>query len=732
MLAKVQLIPGFDKQVTETGAEGRWVGGDYVRFRYGLPEKIGGWEQLGSTSLVGVARDQHAWFDLSGNRYAAIGTDKILYIYYEGSFYDIHPLQVSRQQAGMTSCFTTTSSSATVTVTCTVAHSLAEGDLVVFSSVSLIPGTSSFVDGDFETTFEVQTVPTTTTFTITMAATETGTQFATTGTATLDFYYVVGPALQLPGYGFGTGQFGGSVTGATTTINNGGNLLVGATTVVLTSSATMPATGTLLIGNELIVYTGNDTGTNTISGMSRGSDGTSAAEHTDGATVTDGTDYTGWGSNTAAGVILDPGQWRLTNFGQKLLALIYNGVVVEWDPSSVGAISNPNRATVVTGAPTASRDMLVSTPDRHLCFFGTETTIGTTTTQDDMFIRFSNQEDINTYTPTAINTAGTQRLADGSKIIGTLRGRNGNYIWSDTAMFTMRFIGAPFTFGFEQVGTNCGLISEHGAIEVDGIIYWMSEDSFFYFDGASVKKLPCLVEDYVFDSLNNDAELIIYAGVNDRFNEITWFYPSGSATTCDRSVTYNTRDSQNIPGGVWTTNDGTLIKRTTWVDQGVFGAPYATAYSTTETPTEGPLSGVSAGATTYYAQETGTDQVLTSGSTTTIPATIESGDFDIDQSGNVTGAGEFMCRISRFIPDFKNQVGDAEVSIMLRDFPTDTRASSASGPIITGPFTITTSTQQVNCRARARAVSFKIANTGSGQTWRFGTFRADIHAGGRR
>ena len=732
MLAKVQLIPGFDKQVTETGAEGRWVGGDYVRFRYGLPEKIGGWEQLGSTSLVGVARDQHAWFDLSGNRYAAIGTDKILYIYYEGSFYDIHPLQVSRQQAGMTSCFTTTSSSATVTVTCTVAHSLAEGDLVVFSSVSLIPGTSSFVDGDFETTFEVQTVPTTTTFTITMAATETGTQFATTGTATLDFYYVVGPALQLPGYGFGTGQFGGSVTGATTTINNGGNLLVGATTVVLTSSATMPATGTLLIGNELIAYTGNDTGTNTISGMSRGSDGTSAAEHTDGATVTDGTDYTGWGSNTAAGVILDPGQWRLTNFGQKLLALIYNGVVVEWDPSSVGAISNPNRATVVTGAPTASRDMLVSTPDRHLCFFGTETTIGTTTTQDDMFIRFSNQEDINTYTPTAINTAGTQRLADGSKIIGTLRGRNGNYIWSDTAMFTMRFIGAPFTFGFEQVGTNCGLISEHGAIEVDGIIYWMSEDSFFYFDGASVKKLPCLVEDYVFDSLNNDAELIIYAGVNDRFNEITWFYPSGSATTCDRSVTYNTRDSQNIPGGVWTTNDGTLIKRTTWVDQGVFGAPYATAYSTTETPTEGPLSGVSAGATTYYAQETGTDQVLTSGSTTTIPATIESGDFDIDQSGNVTGAGEFMCRISRFIPDFKNQVGDAEVSIMLRDFPTDTRASSASGPIITGPFTITTSTQQVNCRARARAVSFKIANTGSGQTWRFGTFRADIHAGGRR
>jgi hypothetical protein len=730
MLAKVQLIPGFDKQVTETGAEGRWVGGDYIRFRYGLPEKIGGWEQLGTTSLVGVARDQHAWFDLSGKRYAAIGTDKILYVYYEGTFFDIHPLETSRQQSGMTSCFTTSTSSPTVTVTCTSSHGLLEGDLVVFSSVSSIPGTSSFVAADFEKTFEVQTTPTTNTFTITMAANETGTAFSTTGTATLDFYYVVGPALQLPGYGFGTGQFGGSVTATTTTMNNSGNLLAGATSVTLTSSASFPATGTLLIGSELMTYTGNNTTTNVISGLGRGAGGTTDAEHTDGVTVTDASDYVAWGNASSFGVIIDPGQWRLTNFGQKLLALIFDSVAVEWDPSAADALNT--RATLITNAPTASRDMLVSTSDRHLCFFGTETTIGTTGSQDDMFIRFSDQEDINTYTPTAVNTAGTQRLADGSKIIGTLRGRNGNYIWTDTAMFTMRFIGAPFTFGFEQVGTNCGLISQHAAIEVDGIIYWMSEDSFFYFDGSAVKKLPCLVEDYVFGDLNNDAELIVYAGVNDKFNEVSWFYPSGSSTTCNRSVTYNTRDSQNIPGGVWVTNDGSLLKRTTWVDQGVFGAPYATSYDTTETPTQGSLSGVGAGATTYYAQETGTDQVKSGGATTAIAANIESGDFDIDQTGNVTGAGEFICRISRFIPDFKNQVGDAEVSIMLRDFPADTRSSSASGPIITGPFTITTSTQQVNCRARGRAASFKIANTGVGQTWRFGTFRADIHAGGRR
>ena len=378
-LRKVQLIPGFDKQITETGAEGRWTGGQYVRFRYGLPEKIGGWSQKGATSLVGVARDQHTWFDLSGNRYAAIGTDKVLYIYYEGTFYDIHPLDASKQKAGMTNCFTTTNGSPTVTVSTGTGHGLDEGDLIVFSSVSLIPGSSGFTAADFTKTFEVKTVPTTTTFTITMSKNESGTAFTTTGTATLDAYFVVGPRFQLPGFGWATGQWGGTTTTSTTTINNSGTFAAGATSVVLTSSATMPATGTLLIGSganaELVTYTSNNTATNTISGISRGQGGTSDVTHANGSTVQDATSYTGWGSATAAGVILDPGQWRLTNFGQKLIALIFNSVCVEWDPSSSGALSNPNRATLVTGAPTASRDMIVSTPDRHLCFFGTETTI---------------------------------------------------------------------------------------------------------------------------------------------------------------------------------------------------------------------------------------------------------------------------------------------------------------------------------------------------------------------
>ena len=432
-LAKVQLIPGFDKQVTETGAEGRWVDGQYVRFRYGLPEKIGGWEQLGSTTLVGAARDQHTWFDLKGNKYAAIGTNKILYIYYEGAFYDIHPLDASRQQS-LTNCFTTTNSSNIVTVTCPSTTGLNVGDLVVFSNVSAIPGTSAFTAADFTATFEVKTTPTTSTFTIQMSKNEgASTAFTTTGSATLDFYFVVGSTTQVPGFGYGTGYYGGTTLNpATTTMNNGGTLAAGHTTsVTLTNASSFPTSGTVLIGTELITYA-NKAG-NILQTLGRGAQGTTDATHADGSTVKDATNFVPWGQASGLGVDIEPGQWRLTNFGQKLIALIFNSVAVEWDPSATGAISTPLRATLISGAPTASRDLLVSTPDRHLCFFGTETSIGTTTSQDDMFIRFSDQEDINTYTPTATNTAGTQRLADGSKIIGTLRGRNGNYIWSDTA-----------------------------------------------------------------------------------------------------------------------------------------------------------------------------------------------------------------------------------------------------------------------------------------------------------
>ena len=421
-----------------------------------------------------------------------------------------------------------------------------------------------------------------------------------------------------------------------------------------------------------------------------------------------------WGEAASGDLVIDPGLWSIDNFGNKIIALIHNAQVFEWNSDLSNA--NATRATIISGAPTASRDMIVSTPDRHLVFFGTETTIGTPSTQDQMFIRFSNQEDINTYTPTATNTAGTQRLADGSRIIGAVRGRDAIYVWTDTALFTQRFIGPPFTFGFAQVGTNCGLIGQNAAVEVDGAAYWMSENGFFKYAGA-LQSLPCLVEDFVFDDLNTTANQLINAGLNNLFGEINWFYCSSGATVVDRVVTYNYFES-TPQRPIWTT--GTL-DRTTWQDSAVFGKPHATDYDAGSNNSY-DVVGNTDGCTIYYEHETGTDQV-TSTATTAITSNIQSGDFDISQGGD----GEFFAKIRRFIPDFLSQTGNTQITLNLRNFPNNTEASSALGP-----FTISSSTEKVDTRARARAVSLKVANTAAAQSWKLGGFRLDIQPDGRR
>ena len=363
--------------------------------------------------------------------------------------------------------------------------------------------------------------------------------------------------------------------------------------------------------------------------------------------------------------------------------------------------------------------MLVSTPDRHLVFFGTETEIGDSTTQDDMFIRFSNQEDINTYTPTAVNTAGTQRLADGSRIVGAVRGRDAIYVWTDTSLFTMRFIGPPFTFGFAQVGTNCGLIGQNAALEVDGAAYWLSDNGFFKYSG-NLEAMICLVEDYVFDDINTTASQLINVCLNNLFSEITWFYPTNSSEVVNRSVTYNYMESTS-QRPIWTTGS---LARTTWVDSAVFGLPHATSFNVSGTSYD--VVGNTEGATTYYQHETGTDQVK-SAATTTIAANIESGDFDISPQQGLEGDGDYIMKIRRFIPDFLSQTGNTQVTLNLKDYPNSTQASS---PL--GPFTIDSTTTKVDTRARARLVSLKIANTGTAQYWKLGSFRLDIQPDGRR
>jgi hypothetical protein len=725
MLQKIGFQPGINKQISETTAEGQWVDCDNVRFRYGTPEKIGGWKQLGTDDLTGATRGLHHFVNSLGRKYAIIGTNRILYAFSGGVFYDIHPI---KSTTTLTNCFSTTNGSPTVTITFSGAHNIQEDDIILLDNFTAITN-SNFSASDFDDKkFMVTSVPSTTTLTITMPSNETGSGATTSGGIRVQHYYHVGPAVQAQGFGYGLGSWGGPEAGATTTTLNGA-INDSVTSIVLTDASQFPDTGTnfVIIDSEEISYTGITS--NTLTGCTRGVAGTTAASHSDGATVTNSTDYVAWGEAASGDLIIEPGMWSIDNFGDKAICLIHNGSVFEWDSSLSNATTT--RATVISGAPTASRHMLVSTPDRHLVFFGTETTIGDTSTQDDMFVRFSDQEDINTYTPTATNTAGTQRLADGSRIMGAIRGRDAIYVWTDTALFTQRFVGQPFTFAFAQVGTNCGLAGQNAAIEVDGSAYWMSENGFFRYAGK-LESLPCLVEDFVYDDINLDSgNQMISAGLNNLFGEVMWFYPTSTSSVVNRMVSYNYFDS-SPQRPVWT--NGTL-SRTMWRDSAVFGLPHATEYDAA-TDTSFDVVGNTDGITTYYEHEIGTDQNK-NGTITAITSNISSGDFDITQqraqTGQQTGVatfrgdGEYLMKIRRFVPDFISQTGSTRITLQLKNYPNNSQASS---PL--GPFDITSSTTKVDTRARGRAIALKVENTASSQSWKLGTFRLDTQPDGRR
>jgi len=736
MLQKIGFLPGFNKQVTPTGGEFQWQGGANVRFRYGTPEKIGGWEQLGDDSLIGAARAQHHLINNAGTKYSIVGTNRILYAYSGGVFYDIHPIKSTTTE---TNAFTTTNGSTEVTVTTSTNLGLEPGDILLFDTFTTITNSDYDADDFDDVKFMVTTVPTSTTFTITMISAETGSGATTSGGIRIQMYYPVGPVQQAAGHGFGTGQWSGTVSiAATSTLSTALADDASDTTIVVAdstqfeTSVSASSPGYVLIGTEEISYTTNTTATNTLSGGSRAQRGTTRAAHIVGVTVKDTTSYFGWGKASGADFTIDPGLWVIDSFGQTVIALIYNGRAFEWDSSLTAATST--RATAITGTevPTASRHMLVSTPDRHIVFLGTETTLQTVTTQDPMFIRWSTQESLTEYTPTAINTAGTQRLTDGSKIVSAIRGRDAMYIWTDTALYLMRYVGLPFTFAFEQVGTNCGLIGKNAAIEVDGAAYWMSENGFFRYTGK-LESMQCLVEDYVYDDINTRPRDLIFCGLNNLFGEIMWFFPTSSSEAVNRMVSFNYLDS-TTQRPIWVTNANTDFARTTWSDSSVFGKPYGTSYDpdTDVTSSEDTfVVGNTEGSTTYYQHETGTDQVTAAGATTNVLGSIQSGDFDItqDKQKGITfrGDGEFLMSIRRFIPDFLAQTGDTQVTLNLKNYPTDSYVSSSLGP-----FTITTSTTKQDCRARARAVQLKVANTGASETWKMGTFRLDTQADGRR
>ena len=646
-LIDFKVLPGIDKQDTTSGAENRWIDCDNTRFRYGLPEKVGGWSSLVTDTIVGVARRQFAFVDLDGNRYIAIGTDKFLLIYFEGQLFDVTPLKTT-----LTSCTIATTSGSPICSITKTSHGLSAGDIVLLDSVTL-PSSTGYVNSDFEDKlFQVTSITSTSVFTITQSSNASAT-VSTGGSLSVKPYETVGPAEQSYGYGWGIDTWG--------------------------------------------------------------------------------TDK--WGeAASASSVSLEPGLWSLSNFGEVLVATIANGKTFTWNSGDASRLTVRASTTTTnfqtTNNPTATRVTLVSPTTRHLIHLGTETTIGDTSTQDDMFIRFSDQEDINDYTPTAINSAGSQRLQDGTKIIGSLKAKETILVWTDNALYTMKFIGAPFTFGFEQVGTNCGLIGKNAAIEIDGAAFWMSNNGFFMFDGT-VRSLPCSVEDYVYDQADTTKGQQIYAGINNLFTEVVWYYPSQGSDYNDQYVVFNY--GEPMRGGVWYI--GTEA-RTSWIDASVYPKPSATKFNDSATGTFPVIVGEDGlGQTTLFEHEVGTDQVNPNGSTTAVTSFVKSYDFDLqakqkDAQGKSSGptiAGENFLAMRRFVPDFKDLQGNVKVTLAVKRYPQQSETTTALSP-----FTVNSSTEKKDTRARGRFVNIKIENTDISESWRFGTLRIDIQPDGKR
>jgi len=733
-LIEYNFLPGIDKQDTTAGAENRWIDSDNVRFRYGLPEKVGGWSSLISDSIVGVARKQHGFVDLNGNRYVAIGTDKFLLLYFEGQLFDITPLKSTLSS----STIATVNNDPVCTITTSTSHNLEPGDIVLLDSVTLPSGTG-FSASDFEDKlFQVTSVPTPTTFTITQSS-NAGATVSTGGSIAVKPYEKVGPAAQSYGYGFGISQWNGLVSGAATSTLNGslsansaGTGGVG-TNVTLAATTNFSAAGRILVEEELISYA--SISSPNLQSIVRNVDGTSNASHNTGTAVTDATNFSDWGEAVLASeVTLEPGLWSLDNFGQVLIATVANGKTFTWNAGAASPLTvraSTTTSNFATGNnPTASRLTLVSPTTRHLCHFGTETTIGDTTTQDDMFIRFSDQEDINNYTVTAINSSGDFRLQDGTKIVGAIKAKETILVFTDNALYTMKFVGAPFTFGFEQVGTNCGLIGKNAVVEIDGSAFWLSPNGFFMFDGT-VKSLPCSVEDFVYDNFDTTKGQQVAAGINNLFTEVIWYYPSEGSSFNDKYVVFNY--GERMKGGVWYT--GTEA-RTSWIDAIVYPKPYGTKYDSTANGTFPVVVGQDGlGQTKFFEHEVGTDQVNEDGSTTIVPSFIKSYDIDLEQrqrnrQGQQVGlklAGEVFLAVRRFVPDFKTLDGNAKISMAVKRYPQQSDSTTTLSP-----FTINSSTDKKDTRARGRFINFKIENDSNGESWRFGTFRLDVQPDGRR
>jgi hypothetical protein len=711
-MTALKFRPGIISDITSYSAEGGFIDGDKVRFRFGFPEKFGGWEKYSPNQYLGSARRLHNWVALDGSDFMGIGTHLKYYIEEGQTFNDITPIRQTTGAGDVT--FSATNGSTTITVS-DPAHGANEKDFVTFSGAVSLGGviTADVLNQEYQITSLISS----NSYTITSSVAANSSDTGNGGSSVVGAYQInVGLDVTVGGTGWGAGQWSGTTSGAlATTINEGGEYSNSDTTLTVTSGTGIVATDLILIEEELLTVTNVSTNDLTVT---RASSGTTAAAHADGTLVRlavgnadSANDFVGWGN--AASVTVPGAQirfWSHDNFGEDIIMNPRDGGIYYWDKTNgLGnraiELSTTSTYSGETSVPTIAKQVLVSDQDRHVIVFGCDG-LGANSSatqgngiQDPLLIRFSSQENPVDFFPTATNTAGDLRLGGGSTFVQAVETKQQILVFTNKTLHAMKFIGPPFTFGLQELSKNITIMSPFSAIAVEDAVYWMGVDTFYVYSGGQTVQLPCTVKDKVFLDFNFEERDKVHVGLNSEFSEILWFYPSSAGTEIDKYVAYNYTEK------VW--YYGTLARQA-WLDRGIRNLPQAT------------------GNQYLYNQEVGYDD---DGSAMT--SFIESASIDI-------GDGDKFLSLKQVIPDIKFSGStsvnpDVAFTMKSRNNPganfnestSNTAQRSATSPV-------EQFTEKLNYRLRGRSFALRIDSTSLGTKYKLGTPRVDIREDGRR
>jgi len=584
--------------------------------------------------------------------------------------------------------------------------------------------TATILNAEFQITYLSSN-----TYSITSLVAATANDSGNGGASVIGTYQITtGNATFTQNVGWGAGTWGGIVVGTATTAVSGGTLSNSNTTVTVTSTTGFSTpTGTLLIDQETITYTGT-TGT-TFTGCTRGVNGAgsgAAATHTNGTAVVQSTTFTGWGAAAPAGQGI--GQqlrtWSQSNFGEDLIFNPRGGALYYWAVNS----TNPtifDRGTILTtgDTPDICNFVMVSDASRFVICFGVND-YGSAV-QNPMLVRWSDQEDFTQWTPSITNQAGSYTLSHGSQIVTAIQTRQEILVLTDSAVYSMQYLGPPYVWGFQILGDNISIVGPNGAATANNITYWMGTDKFYMYSGR-VQTLPCTLREYVYNDINLNQSFQFMAGTNEGYSEVWWQYCSATSDVIDRYVIYNHLDNVWYYGD-WANYTGTAYQgRTAWLDSALRANPMAVTYG---------VAGGSTNALLVY-HENGVDDGTVNPSNP-IVAQVTSSDFDI-------GDGHNFGFVWRLIPDLTfdgSEVNQpvAMFTVLPRTNPGAPYGDSNNPDVVsaqnyqnTRTYAVQEFTQQVYVRIRGRQMAFKVSSDEIGVQWQLGVPRIDIKPDGRR